>query len=70
LRNSPKYLAFKVATSFAIAALGVIALVRLFLETPPSPQTAAAYGIATVIAAAGFWRGLIYLRAARAVQRA
>jgi len=68
--NNPKYLRFKVASSFIIAALATIAFVRLALEAPPSPQTFAAYGVAAVIAAAGIWRGLIYLRAARAAQRA
>jgi uncharacterized membrane protein (DUF2068 family) len=68
--NNPRYARFKVASSFIIAALGVIALARLALEVPLSGQTIAAYGVAAAIAAAGFWRGLIYLRAVRAAQRA
>ncbi|HZV79794.1 MAG TPA: hypothetical protein VFF60_09330 [Candidatus Binatus sp.] len=61
--NSPGRMRFKVFTSFALAALGLIALVRLFSIAPPSHTTIAAYAILVVLVGASAWRGLIYLRA-------
>jgi hypothetical protein len=63
--NSPGRLRFKVFTSFALAALGSIALVRLLSIAPPSGNTITAYAILVVLVVASAWRGLIYLRAVR-----
>jgi hypothetical protein len=66
---SPNRLRYKIVTSFAIAALGVIALVRLAMSAPLSSTTAWAFLILGVFIGAGLWRGLIYMRAARAAAR-
>jgi hypothetical protein len=62
-------LRFKIFTSFAIAALGVIALVRLTAIAPPSSETAFAYLVLGLLIAAALWRGFIYIRAARGPAR-
>lgn len=62
-------LRFKIFSSFAIAALGVVALVRLAAIAPPSGATAVAYLVLVVIIGAALWRAFIYLRAARAIAR-
>lgn len=66
---SPNRLRYKIFTSFAIAILGAIAGVRLAMIAPPSTATIYAYVVLGVFIAAGVWRGLIYLRAARAGAR-
>ena len=58
-------LRYKIFTSFAIAALGAIALVRLALSVPLSGAAVMAFLVGGVIVVAATWRGLIYLRAAR-----
>lgn len=59
-------LRFKVFVSFAIAALGLLTLVRLAGVVPLRSQTAASFAIAALLVAAGAWRGIIYMRALRA----
>lgn len=66
---SPNRLRYKIFTSFAIATLGVVAAVRLAMIAPLSGATVIAYIILGVFVAAGVWRGLIYLRAARSAAR-
>ncbi|MBV8171781.1 MAG: hypothetical protein JO219_07610 [Candidatus Eremiobacteraeota bacterium] len=63
--NTPSRMRFKVATSFAIALLGIIALVRLLSIAPLSGATLAAYAVLFVLIAAAAWRGIIYMRALR-----
>jgi uncharacterized membrane protein HdeD (DUF308 family) len=63
---SPNRLRYKIFTSFAVAGLGVIALARLATSVPFSGSTALAFFIGALLVFAGLWRGLIYLRAARA----
>ena len=62
---SKSRLRYKVVTSFAIALLAVVALVRFAaMETMTTPAIFV-YVIFLVLAGASFWRGLIYLRAVR-----
>jgi hypothetical protein len=61
-----KRLRYKIFTSFALSALCLVMIARLWGIAPPSAHTAAAYATATVLAAAAFWRGLIFTRAANA----
>ena len=58
-------LRYKVFTSFAIAALGIVLIVRLLGAAPPSAQTAPAYATAAILSIAAVWRGIILARAAR-----
>jgi hypothetical protein len=62
VRNRLRY---KVFTSFAIAALGLVMIARLLGVAPPSAQTAPAYATAALLSAAALWRGIIFARAAR-----
>jgi hypothetical protein len=63
--QSKSRLRYKVFTSFAIAVLALIALVRFAaMETMTAPAIFV-YAILVVLGAASFWRGLIYLRAVR-----
>jgi len=59
-------LRYKAFTSFALAALGVVAIVRLWAVAPPSTSTAAAYATAAILVLAAFWRGIILARTVRA----
>jgi len=54
---------YKIVTSFGLCALGIVAIVRLWSDAPPSFHTAAPYAILFVIVVAAFWRGVIFLRA-------
>jgi|HubBroStandDraft_4_1064222.scaffolds.fasta_scaffold272136_2 hypothetical protein len=56
-------LRFKIFTSFAIFALGLIMIARLWSVAPPSAATAPAYGTALLLALAALWRGVIFARA-------
>ena len=58
-------LRYKVFTSFAIAALAAIGIARLASQSGASTQALFVYAILGVLAVAGFWRGVIYLRAVR-----
>jgi hypothetical protein len=58
-------LRYKVFTSFAIALCAVVGIARLALQTQVSAQGAFVYAILTILAVAGIWRGIIYLRAVR-----
>jgi hypothetical protein len=66
---TPNRLRYKIFTSFAFAVLGGVAAVRLATVAPFSTSTMLAYGVAGIFVAAGVWRGLIYLRAMRAMAR-
>lgn len=61
----PRRLRYKIFTSFALSALSLVMIARLWVIAPPSAHTAAAYATAALLAAAAFWRGLIFARAAR-----
>ena len=58
-------LRYKVFTSFAIAALGIVLIVRLSGAAPFSMQTLPAYATAAILSIAALWRGVILARAAR-----
>jgi hypothetical protein len=62
-------LRYKIFTSFAIAALGAVALVRIAVSVPVSPAMVTALLIAGILVLAGLWRGMIYLRGARVPAR-
>ena len=59
-------LRYKVFTSFAIAACAALAIARFAMETRPTGQAIFVYAVLAILAIAGFWRGIIYLRAVRA----
>jgi hypothetical protein len=63
--QSTNRLRYKVFTSFAIALCAFVGIARLALETQPSAQGAFVYAILAVLAVAGVWRGIIYMRAVR-----
>ena len=63
--QSTNRLRYKVFTSFAIAVFAVVAIARFALETQASAQGAFVYAILALLAVAGVWRGIIYLRAVR-----
>jgi uncharacterized membrane protein YhfC len=65
--QSANRLRYKVFTSFAIALCAFVGIARLALETHASAQGAFVYAILALLAVAGVWRGIIYLRAARTV---
>jgi hypothetical protein len=65
--QSANRLRYKVFTSFAIALCAFVGITRLALETQASAQGAVVYAILAILAVAGVWRGIIYLRAARTV---
>ena len=58
-------LRYKVFTSFAIALCAFLGIARLALQTQVSTQAMFVYAILAVLAIAGIWRGLIYLRGVR-----
>jgi hypothetical protein len=58
-------LRYKVFTSFAIAALAAIGIARLSFQAGASTQALIVYAILGILAVAGVWRGVIYLRAVR-----
>ena len=58
-------LRYKMVTSFAFAALCLVALIRLAAAVPFSGAAAVAFALGVVLVAAAAWRGLIYLRIAR-----
>jgi len=58
-------LRYKVFTSFAIALCAFLGIARLALQTQGSIQVLFVYAILAVLATAGVWRGLIYLRGVR-----
>lgn len=65
--QSKARLRYKIFTSFAIAALALVALVRFAaIETVTAPAIFV-YAILVVLGAASFWRGMIYLRAVRSM---
>ena len=59
-------LRYKVFTSFAIAALGVAMVVRLWGVSPPSARVAPAYAVAVILCIAALWRGILLTRALNA----
>jgi hypothetical protein len=62
-------LRYKIVTSFAFAALCLVALIRLATSTPLTGAAIAALGISTLLLVAATWRGVIYLRVARSGAR-
>ncbi len=64
--NPQARLRFKILTSFAVALMGCIAWARLWQATPPSYSSLTAFVIIGILIVAGAWRGIIYLRVARA----
>lgn len=60
-------LRYKVFTSFAIAAFAFVGIARLAFQTQGSGQAALVYAILAVLAIAGVWRGIIYVRAVRSI---
>ena len=60
-------LRYKVFTSFAIAACAFLAVARFATETQLSAQAALVYAVLAIFGIAGFWRGMIFLRAVRDV---
>lgn len=58
-------LRYKVVTSFAIAACAFLGIARISLQTNASSQAFFVDAILAILAVAGIWRGLIYLRAVR-----
>jgi hypothetical protein len=61
--QSTNRLRYKVFTSFAIALCAFVGIARLALQTQGSAQAAFVYALLTLLAVAGVWRGIIYLRA-------
>jgi len=60
-------LRYKVVTSFAIAACASIGIARISLQTQASSQVFFVDAILAILAVAGIWRGLIYMRAVREI---
>jgi hypothetical protein len=58
-------LRYKVFTSFAIAACAFLGIARLALQSDSSGRASFVYAILAVLAVAGIWRGVIYLRGVR-----
>lgn len=67
--NPLKLLRYKLATSFAFAALGLIAFVRLAIAVPFSSETLLPFLVVTIFVIAGLWRGCIYLQALRGSEK-
>ncbi len=67
--NSLNRLRFKVATSFAIAALCAVAFARLASIVPLSLATLAPFLILCILLIAALWRGYIFMRALRGPTR-
>jgi hypothetical protein len=62
-------LRYKIVTSFAFAALCLVALIRLITTMPLHGPAMAAFALSVLLLAAATWRGVIYLRVARAGPR-
>jgi hypothetical protein len=58
-------LKYKIVTSFAVAALAVVAIARLLSDVGFSAHSAGAFAVLAVLAVAAAWRGIHYLRFAR-----
>ena len=56
---------YKTFTSFALSVLGLVAAGRLWSVAPPSANNFLPYLTLSILILAGFWRGVIYLRAGR-----
>ena len=67
--NPVARLRFKTATSFAMFVLASIAFIRLLGVVPLTMASAMPFFVATVLAAAGLWRGLIYWQAMRVLPK-
>lgn len=67
--NPRKLLRFKIVTSFAFAALGVITFVRLAATEPLSGATLLAFVMVSIFVVAAVWRGCIYLQAIRGLAK-
>lgn len=65
--QSANRLRYKVFTSFAIAVCAFVGIARLALQSQLSAQGAFVYALLALLAVAGVWRGIIYLRAVRTI---
>ena len=63
--NPLNRLRFKIATSFAIAVLGIIMFARLALILPLSFESFLPFLAPIMLVVAGVWRGVIFLKAVR-----
>jgi hypothetical protein len=63
-----RWLRFKIVTSFAIAALGMVTCIRLANLQPVSADTLVWFIAPLVFVGAGLWRGMIFMRALRGVK--
>jgi hypothetical protein len=59
------WLRFKIVTSFVIAGLGLIMVVRLVSMVPISGGTIIWFLAPSLLVIAGVWRALIFLKAVR-----
>lgn len=60
-------LRYKVVTSFAIAVCAFVGIARISLQTQASSQAFFVDALLAILVVAGIWRGVIYLRAVRAM---
>jgi hypothetical protein len=67
--NPLNRLRFKIVTSFAIAALGIVMFVHLALMLPLSLSTLLPYLAPVIFVIAGVWRGMIFLKAVRGLAK-
>ena len=65
--RSKARLQYKVFTSFAVAALALIALVRFASTQTLTAQAFIVYATLAILAGAGIWRGVLFLRAVRSM---
>jgi hypothetical protein len=67
--NPLNRLRFKIATSFVIAALGMVMVVRLTQVLPFSVASFLPYLAPIIFIIAGVWRGVIFLSALRGLAK-
>ncbi len=67
MNYSKSRLRYKIFTSFGIAVMALVALIRFAAMQITTIQALFVYAILIVLATAGVWRALIYLRAVRAM---
>jgi hypothetical protein len=63
--NALARLRFKIVTSFLIAGLGVLMVLRLATSEPMSGATLIAFVAPILFVVAGVWRAIIFLKAVR-----
>ena len=62
-------LRFKIVTSFVIASLGIVMMIRLTQFAPMRPESVILFIAPLLFVVAGVWRGVIFLRAARHIAK-